>query len=112
MVYVNQVPDPRAGGLVGAVLGGLQLALSFHSGTPPFSWVVRWRRWKVGVEWSRPWLLPLVLVFIPHPRIVDRQRWYSFRAGWRWDANWGRGGYIADIIVKFEIDNLVEREAT
>ena len=116
MSYVNQGPDPRARGAVGAALAWMQRTLSFHSETAPHSWVARWGspRWKVGIEWSRPRLLPFVLVFIPRSRsygdLVNgaRQRWWSFRTGWRWDQNWGRGGYIADVIVKTRIDNLVE----
>ena len=109
--YVNQGPDRRIGGLIGRWLARTQRALSFHSTTPPFSLVWRWgvypQRWKIGVEFSRPWLLPFVLVFLPRDGYLEA-RWWSFRAGWRWDANWGRGGYVADIIVKSRIANLVE----
>lgn len=106
--YVNQGPDRRFGGPLGHVLAWLQRSLSFHSDTPPFSLVYRHHGWKVGIEWSRPWLLPFVLCFKPHARVVDKPRWWSVRVGWRWDANWGRGGYIADVILKGRIDNLVE----
>lgn len=110
--YVNRGTDMRVGGALGHVLAWIQRTLSFHSETPPFSCVARWgtspRRYKVGLEWSRPWLLPFFLLFIPHCRVRDRPRWYSFRAGWRFDENWGRGGYVADVIVKLGVDNLVE----
>lgn len=102
------------GGLVGRVLAATQRALSFHSAMPPISWVWRdsslrrWSRWKIGIEWSRPYYLPFVFVFLLRDEWANRPRWFSFRAGWRWDLNWGRGGYIADVIVKSKIDNLVE----
>lgn len=106
--YVNQGPDPRAGGALGHVLAFMQRSLSFHSSTPPFSLIYRRDGWKVGIEFSRPGLLPFVLFFKPHAVVVDRPRWWSFRAGWRWDQNWGRGGYVADVIVKPRISNLVD----
>ena len=105
-IYVNQGPDRRAGGWLGHVLAWLQRTLSFHSSTPPYSWIYRRDGWKVGLEFSRPGLLPFFLFFKPHAQVTDRQRWYSFRAGWRWDQNWP--GYISDCIVKLKIDNLVE----
>ena len=105
--YVNQGPDRRIGGLVGIVLAWTQRALSFHSDTAPFSSIYRRDGWKVGIEFSRPGLLPFVLVFIPR-YASDGPRWWSFRAGWRFDENWGRGGYIADLILKMRIDNLAE----
>ena len=106
--FVNQGPDARPGGAIGTGFAWLQRILSFHSSKPPAAWIYRRDGWKVGLEFSRPWLLPFFLFFKPHRAVVDRPRWWSFRAGWRWDQNWGRGGYIADVIVKGRIDNLVE----
>ena len=106
--YVNQGPDRRIGGLVGTVLAWTQRALSFHSATPPFACIYRRDGWKVGIEFSRPGLLPFVLVFIPRDDLADWPRWWSFRAGCRHDEHWGRGGYIADLILKSRIDNWVE----
>lgn len=111
--FVNQGPDKRFKGRLGHALAWLQWHLSFHSGTSPRQAIWRPGRWKLGVELSRPWFLPFLLVFVPR-KTKDKPRWWSFRAGWRWDAHpngvggWDRPGYIADVIVKGRIDNLVE----
>lgn len=127
--YVNQGPDPRIFGRWG---GRLQTRLSFRSPTPPqhvagktagrFQWLV---------TLSRPRRLPFVSIAIP----TTAGRWATFRAGWRYDANWGDktpcgvcpvclaqrpwgcerqtinpppyGGYIADIIIKLNFDRIV-----
>lgn len=114
--FVNQGPDQRFGGRLGYMLAWLQWKLSFQSETPPAAWIWRdkTRRWKIGVEFSRPWRLPFLLVFIPRDDTIHPGRWWSFRAGWRWDqypdriGGWDRAGYIADVIVKGRIDNMVE----
>lgn len=106
--YILRGDDER---ILGPAGGWVQKKLSFHSDQPPHSFM--WRRgtsprqWKIGIEFSRPWLLPFLLIFIPHRRVVDKPRWWSFRMGWRWDENWP--GYIADVIIKFRIDNMVEK---
>lgn len=109
--YRNQGPDARIGGRVGLVLAWIQRTFSFHSATPPYRWIYRRDGLKVGVSWSRPWLLPWFELFVPR-RVVDRQRWWSFRLGWRFDKLWdetpGRGGYFPDVILKSRIDNLAE----
>lgn len=105
-VYVHQGPDKRFSGWFGQLLANLQWKLSFQSVEPPVSYIWRYGRCRVGVEFSQPGNKPFFLLFIPHLRYVDKQRWYSFRMGWRWDDNWP--GYIADVIVKMRIDNLVE----
>ena len=107
--YVNQGPDLRAGGPLGHVLAWLQRTLAFHSAHPPHDVVWRHGRWRLGAQFSRPGGLPFLVVFIPRGRYAAEnkggQRWWSLRVGWRWDKNWGSGGYIADVIAKFRIDN-------
>lgn len=94
--YVNRGPDAR---ILGPVGGWIQSRLSFHSDTPPKGVSLPIGSGHVAVTWP-----PFVSVFIPLP---FSDRYASFRAGWRWDVNWGRGGYIADLILKLRIDNVV-----
>jgi len=108
--YVNQGPDRRTGGVLGHILAWIQRVLSFHSARPPIDLI--WRpffpigdglgHWRIGIQLSRPGWLPFFVLFVPR----RSGRWMSFRAGWRWDENWGRGGYIADVIIKFRINNM------
>ena len=120
--YVNQdtTPggDPRIGGRLGAVLGRTQRALSVNSPTPP---KVAKKAFAggghVALSWSRGTRapLPFVSLFIP----LGNGRFWSWRAGWRWDPYSGDGRnpneparaqpgtYIADVIFKADIDNEV-----
>jgi hypothetical protein len=110
--YVNRGTDPRAGGVVGQVLATTQRALSVQTPTPPKTATILPLKRGAGVTVSWP---PFLSVFIPKAN----GRYWSFRAGWRWDANWGNGnnayepkvdepgGYIADVIIKTDIDHVV-----
>lgn len=96
--YVNQGPDPRAGGPVGAVLARTQQALSFH-GDPPTPKVVTAGKTEIlTVAWPP---------FLSINTAKDNGRFASFRIGWRYDKNWGEGGYIADVIIKGNMDKRV-----
>lgn len=96
--YVNRGPDPRIGGPVGWLLAAVQTLLSFHSTTPPKVAMLSLRH---GGHLAICW--PLFLsIFVWR----GDGRWWSFRVGWRWDVNWP--GYIADVIVKPDIDNVVQ----
>ena len=91
--YVNQGPDRRVGGLVGRVMAGVQRMLSFHSTKPPAVWAL-WRDagpGHVALLWP-----PFLTIALPR----QNARYGTFRIGWRWDENWGSGGYIFDVIVK------------
>ena len=88
--YINRGPDPR---ILGPVGGWVQSKLSFHSDTPPKGVTLIGEKDAGHLAFTWP---PFVSVFVP----VGGGRYASFRAGWRWDRNWGRGGYIADVIVK------------
>jgi hypothetical protein len=109
--YVNRGPDERVDGPVGKVLGGTQRLLSFQSPTPPKVAKVPLKDGgHIAVAWP-----PFLSVFVAR----GDGRYRSFRLGWRWDANWGDGnnpnepqverpgGYVADVIVKQSIDNVV-----
>ena len=93
--YVNRGPDPR---ILGPAGGWIQSRLSFHSDNPPKGLSVPIGSGHIAVTWP-----PFLSVFIPYAP----KRWASFRAGWRWDRNWGRGGYVADVILKLRINNVV-----
>lgn len=110
--YVNRGPDPRAGGVVGHVLAATQRALSYQTTTKPKTVSVPLKDGgHVAVSWP-----PFLSVFVSR----GDGRYRSFRAGWRHDPNWGDGnnshepqiaqpgGYIADVIVKGDIDHVVQ----
>lgn len=94
--YVNRGPDPR---ILGPVGGWIQSRLSFHSDNPPKGITLLGDKHggHLAVTWP-----PFVSVFVPLP---FSDRYASFRAGWRWDHNWP--GFIADVIIKLRIDNVV-----
>lgn len=97
--YVNQGPDPRAGGAVGAVLAWLQRSLSFHGEGPPAHVIVPLGGSELMLAWP-----PFVSLSIAK----KGGRFASLRAGWRYDANWApNGGYVADVIVKLKMDHRV-----
>lgn len=111
--YVNRGPDERADGVLGKVLGGTQRALSFRSTNQP---KVAKKAFEGGGHIAVAWP-PFFSLFIPR----GDGRFRSFRIGYRYDVNWGDGnnpnepaderkpgGYIADVIVKPNIDNVVE----
>lgn len=87
MAYVNQGPDPR---ILGAWAGWIQSKLSFHSSTPP-KMLRLGSKGHIAVTWP-----PFLSIAIRKPG----GNYATFRAGLRWDPNWGRGGYIADVIIK------------
>src|SRR5262245_58262026 len=93
---VNLGPDKRP---LGAIGGWIQSRLSFHSSTPP-----KFARLSLpsagSIAASSPSFFSLIM-----PK--GNGHYASFRAGWRWDVNWERGGYIADVIVKLNIDKEV-----
>ena len=93
--YINRGTDPRILGKVGAVV---QTALSFHASDPPTAHTFRIGGSEVLIAWP-----PFLSVAIAR----KAGHYASFRIGWRWDKNWGRGGYIADVILKPNIDHLV-----
>src|SRR5262245_904263 len=96
MGYVNPGPDKRP---LGAIGGWIQSRLSFHSSTPPKVAKIPFPGGgHIAVAWP-----PFFSIFIPK----GNGHYASFRAGWRWDVNWGRGGYIADVVVKLNIDKEV-----
>jgi hypothetical protein len=106
MAYINRGPDPR---ILGPLGGWIQSKLSFHSSTPPR--VLRLgSKGHVAVTWP-----PFLSIAIPLPSEkgdcwpIDAAtpRYATFRSGWRWDPNWGRGGYIADVIVKLNMERPV-----
>ena|SRR3989442_517373 len=92
--YINQGSDPRALGSLG---GWIQSRLSFHSSTPP-EVLKLGGVGHVAVAWP-----PFLSIAIPKPSGT----YATFRAGWRWDPNWGRGGYIADLILKLHMTQPV-----
>lgn len=109
--YVNQGPDKRAGGWIGQLGAIVQRALSFYSDMPPKTFLVKLAD---GGHISFSWPL-FISVFVYR----GDGRWRSVRAGWRHDPNWGDGnhptepkrvppgGYIADVIIKMRINNVV-----
>lgn len=111
--YVNQGPDKRAGGAIGEVLAATQRALSYRSPSP--STVLAKIPLSDGGHIAIAWP-PFLSIFVSK----GNGRYQSFRAGWRYDANWGDGnhptepahdppgGYIADVIIKGDIDKVVE----
>jgi len=109
--YVNRGPDPRVDGVAGKIAGGTQRALSFYSETPPKVAAIQLKDGgHIAVAWP-----PFFSVFVSR----GDGRYRSFRIGWRYDVNWGDGnnpnepkretpgGYIADVIVKGNIDKVV-----
>ena len=105
--YVNQGPDPRLGGPVGAVLARTQTALSWHSPDPPKSSVVSVGKTEIMVAWPP---------FLSINTEKDNGRFASFRIGWRYDKNWAKpgdaegeptGGFIGDVIIKLDMDHRV-----
>lgn len=110
--YVNAGTDRRVGGPVGRLAGRIQSRLSFKSPIPPT---------RIVEEFDGVWLetatamLPRGATARQHVTIATRRgsRWFTIRAGWRYDANWGDagtrgynpnpeivGGYIFDVVFK------------
>jgi hypothetical protein len=90
--YINRGTDAR---ILGPWAGWVQSKLSFHSSRPPKVAALRFgREGHIAVLWP-----PFLSIAIPKPN----GRYATFRAGWRWDHNWGRGGYVADVIVKLNM---------
>ena len=108
--YVNEGPDPRVRGPIGNLVAKTQRALSFRSQQEPKTASLPIGSGHIAVSWP-----PFLSIFIPR----GNGRYASFRIGWRHDPNWGDGnnpnempvehpgGYIADVIVKPNIDNVV-----
>jgi len=83
--YINRGPDKRPLGRVGGFLQGL------------FSWPFRGAHfppWSFKVLQQQVAFPPFLALNVPY----GRSRWFTFRAGWRFDSNYN--GYIADIILK------------
>jgi hypothetical protein len=99
--YVNRGPDPRILEripVIGWLAVRLQNWLSFKSDKHPKGITLLGR--KDGGHLALTWP-PFVSIFVPY----GKNRYASFRAGWRHDHNWG--GYVADVIVKLRINNVV-----
>lgn len=123
--YVNQGPDPRAGGLLGSILAGLQRRLSFRSTDPPATTTFPIGGTEILLAWP-----PFLSINVPR----GGGRYASVRLGWRYDKHWGdktpcggcaacldqrpwdcenptlndhAGGYIADVILKTNMDRRV-----
>lgn len=109
---VNQGTDPRIEGPIGEYLARTQRALSFRSEQEPKTASLPIGDGRIAVSWP-----PFFSVFIPR----KNGNYFSFRIGWRHDPNWGDGnnpnemkvdhpgGYIADVILKPNIDNVVKQ---
>lgn len=109
--YVNRGTDARVGGVAGQIAATVQRKLSYQTPEPPKVARVAIGLGHIAVAWP-----PFVSIFIPR----GDDKYFSFRAGWRFDQNWGDGnnpnepkiekpgGYIADVIIKTSIDHVVE----
>jgi hypothetical protein len=97
--YVNQGPDRRAGGVLGYVLAWLQRTLSFHASGPPAHHIFHVGQTELLLAWP-----PFISFNYP----IRGGHFSAYRAGWRYDRNWlPGGGYIADVIIKTDMDNRV-----
>lgn len=105
--YINRGTDKRFGGTLGKIFGGLQYYLSFRARFEP-----------AHIMFCFPFYISLA---IPLLWTRNPERYFTIRAGWRYDRNWGataddntpadppgvkHGGYIADVIVKGKMDNV------
>ena len=105
--YVNAGTDPRVGGTLGRIAGGIQSALSFKSDTAPTRTVTR----VLGV-YIETATAPNGK---PHYSLAVKRgdSWATVRLGWRFDQHWGDagtlghnpqkeiiGGYIFDAVLK------------
>lgn len=106
--FVNQGPDPRIPGALGAQLALIQRLHSFKSETPPARTVEHLPGGGLHE-----------LAVAPNGKehhtyaFPAGDRWSTFRFGYRYDANWGDehvkgynpqpeivGGYIYDVVIK------------
>lgn len=85
-MYVNQGPDPRAGGRIGTLFAAVQRKLSFKSPHEPSSVVIGKGRWQLMLARSVPKSRPYISIALPRP---SSDRIMTFRAGWRYDKYWG-----------------------
>lgn len=106
--YVNAGTDRRIGGPIGKIAGRIQSAYSFKSPTPPTRTLEERNGVYVEIA-TAPNGKPHISVAFKY----GRRWWFTIRAGWRYDANWGdegtlgfnpqpeiRGGYIFDLVPK------------
>lgn len=109
--YVNEGPDPRLRGPLGAILAKLQRMSLKYSQTPPVKVVDQSGAWGQFSIYD-PFFFALFL------KRNDDLYW-SARFGWRYDQNIGDGnnpkepvhtppgGYFLDVIIKPKIDKIV-----
>lgn len=106
--YVNSGTDKRIGGELGKFLGNVQRELSFKNATPPTRQVKRYGNVLLEIA-TAPNGREHYAIAIPN----GKGRWFTFRAGFRYDGLWGDanvighnpqpevvGGYIADVVLK------------
>lgn len=93
MGYINEGPDPRARGWLGAVFGFIQTKLSFHSSCQPAHVMVCFPPYvSIAIPWF--WLL-----WSGKP-----MKYTTLRIGWRRDGNWN--GFVADVVLKLREEQV------
>ena len=105
--YINRGPDKRVDGWLGKIAGNIQYHLSFRARFEP-AHVMLCFPFYISIAFPLLWTR-------------DPERDFTIRAGWRYDTYWGdhadangpadapgqkHGGYIADVIIKANMDNV------